>query len=240
MRNIIIALCRWVIKKLVKEPVYVLPSETFPKEIADAVEAAFVMKDKKTGKETTFYRFVNPEKCYVSRAIVAQNLWDFASLKISETELNEVMDAICAAINRGDNGRAYVLATSVKERTKWIFDPDACYEVAACIYFDAEENLAQYDPVYAAKKIAFWKENGDNDFFLQRILRVMYPSLMLSSKDFQTFLEGIEVKRKMVATAALSVEPMNTPKSGGESINSTKQSIARPTGKRQKSNIGEK
>lgn len=228
MRNIIIAACRWIIKKLVKEPVYVLPSETFPKEIADAVEATFVMNGK------TFYKFVNPEKCYVSRAVVAQNLWDFANLKISQPELNEVMDGICAAINRQDGGRAYVLAASVKERSQWVFDPEACYAVAACIYFDAEENLVQYDPIYAEKKIAFWKEHGDNDFFLQKILRVMYPSLMLSSKDFQECLNGIAAKKKMVATAASKTEPSNTRPSGGALTNSTKPFTPRPTGGRPK------
>lgn len=193
MKKKIIKICHAIINRLAESP-----EDVYPKEACGNIERAFVVNGR------SFYKFTNAGSTNILRGIATMNLYNLSECKISADELNRISDDGLSAVNKGDLGKIAVLFHFLKERLTWQFDPDALYDLAAIIYFDKDENLLDYDPEYAKKKIAFWKEHGGKDFFLQKILPITSESLTIRAKDLATYLEGLKAKKSMMATAALT------------------------------------
>lgn len=84
------------------------------------------------------------------------------------------------------------LNDQLKERLYHIIDTDLVYKLASVVFFDKTESPFKYDPLYARKKIEFWKKHSTVDaFFLQEPLVRLAPFLKLQEVNFQTYSDTI-------------------------------------------------
>lgn len=82
----------------------------------------------------------------------------------------------------------------IRERSKDVFrHPDLMYKLASVSFIDESENPLIYDPVYAGKKIEYWKKhNSVTDFFLQMPIQRLIPFLAPSEDNSQVYLTLME------------------------------------------------
>lgn len=74
------------------------------------------------------------------------------------------------------------------QRLHMVTDVDLMYKLASVCYFDEHENPYTYDHAYAEKKIARWrKDQGVQDFFMQKPLKELMPFLMSAGTDLPTY-----------------------------------------------------
>lgn len=78
------------------------------------------------------------------------------------------------------------LNDQLRDRLRWIVDTELVYKLASIVYFDENENPAEYDFEYNQKKIEAWKKNIKiNDFFYSAPILDLVPHL----KDSQVNLD---------------------------------------------------
>ena len=73
------------------------------------------------------------------------------------------------------------------ERLDYIVDYEAILKLASVIYFDETENPYDYDFKYGAKKIALWKKEKPDDFFLSQPIQKLMPQINLSKTDLDIY-----------------------------------------------------
>lgn len=190
MRKKIIALCHTIIKKLAKSP-----DEVYPNLITSRPEVAFVCGDE------TYYKFTNMADMPILRAMEMMQISGLTEANFTQERLDKVFSDGIKLLDAHQYTALGVLLTTGKDRVNWALDVDAGYKLAACVYFDKDENPYKIDPEYCAKKIEKWKEHGGEAFFLQRILPIAFSSLTMSLRDMRTFLQNVEVKEKAAARA---------------------------------------
>jgi hypothetical protein len=81
------------------------------------------------------------------------------------------------------------LNTQLKERLEMIIDDLTPYKVASVIYFDETESPYSFDYDYAFKKIALWKKEKVEDFFLQTPVKNLIPSTLWSVESLENYLK---------------------------------------------------
>jgi hypothetical protein len=92
-------------------------------------------------------------------------------------------------------GAIILLNRNLKERLELAPFPDHLFKLGSVSYFDETENPYAYDIKYNEQKIARWKASGEAemlDFFSQRLIPDLLPSLKHYNIDAQTFLETME------------------------------------------------
>ena len=92
-------------------------------------------------------------------------------------------------INEGKLVNIAQLNIQLEERLTMILDPDIVYKIASVVYFDDSEQPYTYYYKYNQKKIADWKADGVDGFFLQLPLDNLIPHLRLSEVDLQAYLK---------------------------------------------------
>lgn len=81
------------------------------------------------------------------------------------------------------------LNDQLKQRLTIAVDLEAVYKLASIVFFDKNENIADYDYAYNAKKIARWKKNEGAAFFLLKPVAELVPALKDMGGNLQNYLE---------------------------------------------------
>jgi hypothetical protein len=82
------------------------------------------------------------------------------------------------------------LNVQLMERLEMVIDIEIFYKLCSVIFFDANEEPYGYDFKYNLQKIAKWKTEGLNTFFLQQPVSKLIPLTSFSDQD-------LEVQMKM-------------------------------------------
>jgi hypothetical protein len=146
----------------------------------------------------TYYEFTdaNMSPCY--RMFQAMTFYNELQMRCDRDYLMAHSQALIDCINgQSETAKGYVdvvkisqLATQLKERVEWIFEPDAVFKYASVIMFDENENPYDYDMKYNMDvKIKKWKEMDISSFFLSMPVKKLFPLLNLSSEDLVEYLK---------------------------------------------------
>lgn len=79
------------------------------------------------------------------------------------------------------------LNDQLKQRLTIAVDLEAVYKIASIVFFDKQENITDYDYGYNAKKIAQWKKEGADAFFLLKPIRALVPVLQHIDENLQNY-----------------------------------------------------
>lgn len=135
-----------------------------------------------------YYRFTNEQRVPSLRAFAAKDVWAELNWKITTEHLRASLLAVLKLLNQGKAINAGVIVQTLLDRLDYITHVDLLYKLASVLYFDAYENPLDWDPVYADRKTAAWKQNTALDaFFLQTPMIELLPFGDLSKIDFQGF-----------------------------------------------------
>jgi hypothetical protein len=84
------------------------------------------------------------------------------------------------------------LQARFEERCNYIVSKDIIYKVASVAFVDKYEPLTRYDFKMNERKIANWKENAGDSFFLSMPIKKLVPFLMKSGDTSLMYLNIVE------------------------------------------------
>lgn len=138
-----------------------------------------------------YYKFKDINNLMSGRAFAALDFFEELSMKCTREYLQahcklmkEQLDGANGEINLGILGKHVM---QLQERLDMILDPDIILKIASVVYFDSTEQPWAYDFRYNYEKIAKWKAEKIDGFFLKTAFRDLLPGLTLSDKDFQNY-----------------------------------------------------
>lgn len=89
------------------------------------------------------------------------------------------------------------LQSRFEERCNYIVSKDIIYKVASIAFVDKKEPLTRYDYKLNEKKIANWKENAGDSFFLSMPIKKLIPFLQKSGDTSLMYLNIVEKMDKI-------------------------------------------
>lgn len=89
------------------------------------------------------------------------------------------------------------LQSRFEERCNYIVSKDIIYKVASIAFVDKKEPLTRYDYKLNEKKIANWKENAGDSFFLSMPIKKLIPFLQKSGDTSLMYLNIVEKMEKI-------------------------------------------
>lgn len=89
------------------------------------------------------------------------------------------------------------LQARFEERCNYIVSKDIIYKVASIAFVDKKEPLTRYDYKLNEKKIANWKENAGDSFFLSMPIKKLIPFLQKSGDTSLMYLNIVEKMDKI-------------------------------------------
>lgn len=89
------------------------------------------------------------------------------------------------------------LQARFEERCNYIVSKDIIYKVASVAFVDKNEPLTRYDFKMNEKKIANWKENAGDSFFLSMPIKKLVPFLQKSGDTSLMYLNIVEKMDKI-------------------------------------------
>lgn len=149
---------------------------------------------------TDYYKFKDINNLMSGRAFTALDYFEELSMKCTR----EYLQAHCTLMKEqldGKNGEINigVMAKQVmqlQERLDMILDADIILKIASVVYFDNTEQPWAYDFQYNHEKIAKWKTDKVDGFFLKIAFQDLLPGLSLSDKDFQSYTKVAQAMTK--------------------------------------------
>jgi len=141
-----------------------------------------------------YYMLEDSNALLCGRAFAASNAYKELSMTCTREFLIAHTEAIetCLKSKNIDIFKINQLNTQLKERLEMIIDSETPYKLASVLYFDDTESPFTYDYNYANKKIAKWKKENLNDFFLSTPVNQLIPSSLLSEETLQSYLKVAE------------------------------------------------
>jgi hypothetical protein len=98
----------------------------------------------------------------------------------------------------------------LKQRLDWVVVPDQVYKLASIVYFDASESPTHYEIGYAREKIARWKAEDVDAFFLQKPIQELIPFLngfVGSFKSYSDLISQVDRHHWKNLSSKFSVTP---------------------------------
>lgn len=141
---------------------------------------------------TKYYRFAEIANLPYERGLMAVNVYNEVGMRCSRDFLLKYADAIDKLLHEQkiDIFQIEKLNSLLKQRLMMTTDTELLYKLASVVFFDKTENPAVYEPAYAEKKIAKWrKDKGVRDFFMQKPLLELMPSLASVDYDLDIYSE---------------------------------------------------
>ena len=89
------------------------------------------------------------------------------------------------------------LQARFEERCNYIVSKDIIYKVASVAFVDKNEPLTRYDFKMNEKKIANWKDNAGDSFFLSMPIKKLVPFLQKSGDTSLMYLNIVEKMDKI-------------------------------------------
>jgi hypothetical protein len=150
-----------------------------------------------------------------NRAEKAMVFYEELKANIDYNYLLWITNEIEALLDKGKLTKVASLVSLVKERLSLAPEPDLVLKLASVMYFDKNESIYDYDFAYNKKKIANWKTNKLDAFFLKMPIEKLLPHIDFSKID------SIQMKEAMLATSATTVRLMDNLLEGEYSQNLT-------------------
>lgn len=171
------------------------------KELADVWEEQMERKKKAVAKYPTEYAFTSGGTKYYQfaditnlpylRGLQALDVYREVECRCSREFLQQFHDAGKKILHDPQQIDVYKLNAMFEildQRLHMVTDVDLLYKLASVCYFDEHENPYTYDRAYAEKKIAKWrKDQGVQDFFMQKPLKELMPFLRNVKTDLGTY-----------------------------------------------------
>ena len=145
-----------------------------------------------------YHRFKDINNLMSGRAFAALDFFEELNMRCSR----EYLQAHCKLLEeqmQGPEINIGIMAKEVmqlKERLDMIIDPDIILKIASVVYFDNTEQPWAYDFKYNYEKIAKWKEEEIDGFFLKIAFKDLLPGLALSDEDFQSYTKTAKLLTK--------------------------------------------
>lgn len=151
-----------------------------------------------------YYALLNQDEYFNNRGKFLIWFANEAEMKITKDLLIDFMDAIigCYDVKEGESvniGKPLTIAQEVKYRSEWLFEPDALYRLASCVYFTLDEDIRYYDWEYNKKKITSFKKKQMLYYFFMSLMTTQGEFSSFSEVDFNQYLSGAQevVKKQM-------------------------------------------
>lgn len=148
------------------------------------IEYAFTSGGRK------YYRFADISNLPYERGLMAADVYNELEMRCDRDFLIKFVDTMEDLLHqqRIDIFTINKLNEILKHRLQMTTHVDLLYKLASVVYFDKTENPYVYEPAYAEKKIAKWrKDKGVQDFFMQKPLLELIPSLENVNTDLDTY-----------------------------------------------------
>lgn len=127
---------------------------------------------------------------FSERGLEAYQAYEEILMRIDSNELKETVKKLKSITNSKEIQLTEIIriVNNIEERQNFALPPrEMIWRMGAIAYIDETESPYGYDHVYAMKKIATWKKNGDvDDFFLCQQLRDLMPLPELSKEIYQS------------------------------------------------------
>lgn len=135
-------------------------------DINPQIEFAFECKGKK------YFRMAHEFRMPTGRYKFLDAFLSEHELRMTPKMFNDYLDKIEAQLN-GRSGtielsKIAITVYNMRTHANIAFVPETIEKLASVVYFDETEDLRDYDPEHAKKKISDWKEDGQYSFFLTR------------------------------------------------------------------------
>ena len=135
------------------------------------VELAFIVDG------VQYFQFVNDVNMPYERAMCASDIYLEFENRVDSTYLKGLFASVLELMNKGKLLDAAAQILKAQERINHITYIDGLYRLASVKFFDKNENVYKYDYEYNEKKIAKWKKENIDSFFLKLQIRNLMPSL---------------------------------------------------------------
>lgn len=84
--------------------------------------------------------------------------------------------------------KAFQVIANIETRCELAFEPETVKRLASIVYFDETEDLRDYNQEYGQKKIKFWEDNGNYDFFLTRPIAELLNLSNISEMSLKKYI----------------------------------------------------
>jgi len=146
------------------------------------------------GKE--FYQFKNMLDMPAPRYQRIQEFIREAEMRITSKELNETVDLVKDALNKGKVTDAIVLLTIIENLSNLYIETDTFYRLFTCLFFDLDEDITDYDFDYNEDKIKLFKSQPATAFFFNQPMKRYLPQIDISVEDLEVFLKQTKVSEQ--------------------------------------------
>jgi len=158
-------------------------------DFANKVEKAFV------DGGIQYYKFKEDTKMPYGRYQVLQSFLLGYELRMDYTLFLAFLTEIEKNLNgtRGqiDLSKTFVTIEKMKARAALAFEPKQAYNLASVIYFEANEDLYQYEGPLNEAKIKRWMEAGLIDFFYMKPLSELIGLSNFSQPDLISYMKEV-------------------------------------------------
>ena len=152
-------------------------------EVKAATEFAFEID----GKE--FYTFKNLLDMPAPRYQRIQEFIREAEMRITSTDLLDLLGLVKDAINKGKITDAVIFVNSIENLASQFIETDTFYRLFTCLFFDLDEDITDYDFDYNEYKIALFKSQPKTSFFFSQPMKKYLPQIDISQEDLEVFLK---------------------------------------------------
>lgn len=142
-----------------------------------------------------YYEFVDKNNLPFERGLEAITFYQEMQNGVTDKYLKnhvKAMNALFSDPRKININEVIKLNARLEERLKYIISKDIIYKIASVAFVDKNENCLRYDPKYNEKKIANWKENMGDDFFLSMPIKKLIPFLQKSGDSSLIYLKVVE------------------------------------------------
>ena len=146
------------------------------------------------GKE--FYQFKNMLDMPAPRYQRIQEFIREAEMRITSKELNETIELVKDALDKGKVTDAIVLLTIIENLSNLYIETDTFYRLFTCLFFDLDEDITDYDFDYNEDKLKLFKSQPMTSFFFSQPMKKYLPQIDISEQDLEVFLKQTEVNRE--------------------------------------------
>lgn len=98
--------------------------------------------------------------------------------------------------NQGNFGKMLAIIEELKYRTEMLIETETLYRLASCVFFTLDEDITGYDIDYNDEKIAKFKKQKIDSFFLKEPVSRFIPLAGISAEDLALCLKLSEVRNR--------------------------------------------
>ena len=121
-----------------------------------------------------------------------------AEMRITSQELNDMIELIKDALNKGRITDAVIFLNGIENLTNQFIETDTFYRLFSCLFFDLDENITDYDFDYNDEKIKLFKSQPQVGFFFSQPMKRFLPQIDISESDLATFLKQTSVHKEFL------------------------------------------